>query len=103
MNGYQKITVISLVFVLTACSMNKVRDGVDDEDGFLTVNAIPWGKIYINDNYIDSTPMVKHVLEEGDYYLAIKRDGFKTHEQQITVTRAQTAVYSVKLIGDEKN
>ncbi|HFE36827.1 MAG TPA: PEGA domain-containing protein [Gammaproteobacteria bacterium] len=98
MRSYKNIIAILCLVILSACSMNKARNSDGDDSAFLTVNAIPWGEVYIEGQYIDSTPVVKHALKAGLYLLEIRRNGFDTHREGISVKRSRTAVYSIKLV-----
>ena len=52
----------------------------------LTVNATPFGTLFIDDVRIGGTPVVNYALARGDHTLRVEREGCTTKEERITVS-----------------
>ena len=57
------------------------------EKASLSVDAKPFGTVYLNDKQIGDTPIIRWPLEVGrTYQLRIEHEGYKTYKSTITVT-----------------
>lgn len=54
--------------------------------GWLTVNSNPFGSIWIDDVFIQETPLFRHQLSPGTYVLEIRRQGFQTVVDTVRIT-----------------
>ena len=90
--------VASITLLLAACSTGKVPHSKAANQGYLTVNSIPFGAVHINQDRIQNTPLVKYPLDAGRYTLEVKRKGFRDFKKEITVRTSQTIVHSVNLV-----
>jgi hypothetical protein len=54
--------------------------------GWLTVNSTPFGSIWIDNVFIQETPLFRHRLMPGRYLLEIRREGYQTVVDTIVIT-----------------
>jgi serine/threonine protein kinase len=54
--------------------------------GWLTVNSNPFGSIWIDNVFIQETPLFRHQLSPGTYVLEIRRQGFQTVVDTVRIT-----------------
>jgi len=54
--------------------------------GWLTVNSNPFGSIWIDNVFIQETPLFRHQLSPGTYVLEIRREGFQTVIDTVRIT-----------------
>jgi len=54
--------------------------------GWLTVNSNPFGSIWIDNVFIQETPLFRHQLAPGRYVLEIRREGYQTAVDTIVIT-----------------
>jgi hypothetical protein len=53
--------------------------------GRLSVNATPWGAVYLDDQLLGNTPRVNVEVPAGDHVLRVVRDGFAPVERRIRI------------------
>ncbi len=58
--------------------------------GKLSVNATPWGAVYLDDQLLGNTPRVNVEVPSGDHVLRVVRDGFVTFERRIRIGAGDT-------------
>ena len=64
---------------------------LSEKYGYLQVSVVPWGEIYLNENFIETTPLKSPVrIEEGRYVLTVKNPYFKPHEQEVEIKPGET-------------
>ena len=54
--------------------------------GWVTVDARPYGTVWIDRLEIGDTPLVRHELRPGQHVIEIRREGFRTHVDTVRVT-----------------
>lgn len=73
------------------------------ENGFLTVNVISnsgnidWGRIKIDGQFIDSSPIVNYPLLAGKHSLEVERFGYLTHKETILIEKNSSARHTIVL------
>jgi serine/threonine protein kinase len=84
----------------------EIRSGVTDSIliqleslmGFLQVNVMPWGDIYLNDTYIDTTPLKEPIqINAGTYILKVKNPNFETFLTEIKIKSNLTEHVDIRL------
>ncbi len=67
--------------------------------GYITINTIPWGMIYIDGKYIGITPMVEEKIESGEHEIEIQTENEKYFflKQKIVILPGQNNIYSWQL------
>jgi serine/threonine-protein kinase len=66
--------------------------------GFLRVNVIPWGEIYLNEKYIDTTPLKEPIkVNAGFYRLMIKNPNYNSYQKEIEIKSGQTEQIDINL------
>jgi serine/threonine protein kinase len=68
--------------------------------GFVTINAVPYGTVSIDDVEIGDTPIVRRELPPGVHTVRIARPGFRTESVSVTVTAGNEVRLSRSLIKD---
>ncbi len=67
--------------------------------GFLKITVTPWAKLYIDGNYIDTTPIAKPIpLSEGTHKIKLENPGRKIHEEEIEIKSGETLEKNIKLL-----
>src|SRR5712691_33691 len=55
------------------------------EPGLLSVNAIPWGSVYLDGQPIGNTPQIDRTVGPGRHRLRVERDGYRPYDRMIDV------------------
>jgi hypothetical protein len=56
----------------------------------LSVNATPWGAVYLDDQLLGNTPLVNAQVAAGTHVLRVVRDGFVPFEREIRIESGST-------------
>jgi len=84
----------------------KVKPGARDtlfadlkpNNGFLKLQVVPWADVYINGEYLETTPLQNPIsLPSGEHILTIKNPGFAAVTDTIYIKTGKTVNKSVKL------
>ncbi len=59
------------------------------EPGLLSVNAIPWGSVYLDGQPIGNTPQIDRTVAPGRHRLRVERDGYRAYDRVIEVASGQ--------------
>ena len=59
------------------------------EPGLLSVNAIPWGSVYLDGQPIGNTPQIDRTVAPGRHRLRVERDGYRPYDRMIDVAPGQ--------------
>ena len=59
------------------------------EPGLLSVNAIPWGSVYLDGQPIGNTPQIDRTIGPGRHRLRVERDGYRPYDRMIDVAPGQ--------------
>lgn len=54
--------------------------------GWVTINSVPFGSVWIDDVYVQETPLVRHVLTPGRHVVEIRREGYQTTVDTVVIT-----------------
>jgi len=65
------------------------RPARDLEPGFLSVNAIPWGSVYLDGRPVGNTPQIDLQVAAGPHRLRVERDGYRPYDRVIDVASGQ--------------
>jgi serine/threonine-protein kinase len=60
------------------------------ETGLLSVNATPWGQLYVDGQLIGNTPRVNLTVTAGTHTIRVVRDGYEPADRVVTVGAGQT-------------
>jgi hypothetical protein len=66
--------------------------------GFLTVNANPYGTVWIDDVEIGDTPIVGREISPGDHAIRISREGYRAESTTVTITAGNEVRLSRTLV-----
>jgi len=59
------------------------------QPGLLSVNAIPWGSVYLDGQAIGNTPQIDRTVAPGRHRLRVERDGYRPYDRMIDVASGQ--------------
>jgi serine/threonine protein kinase len=68
----------------------------------LTINAIPWAEIYINEKHYGTTPKTIQTLKAGDYRVRLENPDYDVWTTKVTVRGGKTSSISHKFEGSIK-
>ena len=78
-------------------AVTSVRVKLDTLFGFIDFNVLPWGSIYLNEEYFGDTPFLNPLnVLPGEYMLKISNPNLGTIEDRILIGRNDTINYSHK-------
>jgi len=60
------------------------------ETGRLSVNATPWGQLYVDGQLVGNTPKINLTVNAGTHTIRVARDGFDPVERSVTVGAGQS-------------
>jgi hypothetical protein len=69
--------------------------------GWLTINATPFGTVWIDGVEIGDTPVVRRELQPGRHIIEVRREGYRTIVDTVTVTSQNELRLSRTLIRGE--
>jgi predicted Ser/Thr protein kinase len=58
---------------------------VPQAPGELFINARPWGRVYIDGEFVGNTPQAGLTIAAGVHTIRVSRDGFETYEAEIEI------------------
>ncbi len=93
-----KYLILALCFLSVGACSTSSKQISDGGHGFITVNAIPWGEVFVDGESLGPTPIVKYKTKPGNHELVISRLKYEKHKEKITVYKSETTVLSIKLI-----
>jgi len=64
-------------------------DPRDADPGLLSVNAIPWGSVYLDGRAVGNTPEIDLPVAPGPHRLRVEREGYRPYERMINVASGQ--------------
>jgi serine/threonine-protein kinase len=70
--------------------------------GSLTINAIPWAEIYINEKHYGTTPKTIQTLKAGDYRVRLENPNYDVWTTKVDVRGGKTSSISHKFEGSGK-
>ena len=68
--------------------------------GFLTVDATPFGTVFIDKVEVGDTPVSRHALPPGRHIVEIQRVGYRSTVDTVTVTAGNTTIHRKALIRE---
>ena len=70
--GIDKIlSSLSIGVLLFICIFFGSRPPAFSPKGYLTLNAKPWGEVYVENTYVGTTPLIRASLPTGKYMLTV--------------------------------
>ncbi len=87
----------TLTFTLRAVAQMPVTGS-----SYLKVTVIPWAKIYVDDRYIETTPIAKPLtVASGEHRIRLENPNFKVWEKRQTFLPGQTVTLDVRLAAKD--
>jgi hypothetical protein len=71
-----------------------------EAQGFVTVNANPYGEVYIDGVDAGPTPVVHWPLKPGRHTIRVQREGYKTRSEDVQVDAGNTVPKVYTLIPE---
>jgi len=59
------------------------------EPALLSVNAVPWGSVYLDGQPVGNTPQIELHVPSGSHQLRVERDGYRPYERRIDLAPGQ--------------
>ena len=59
------------------------------EPALLSINAIPWGSVYIDGRPVGNTPQLDLAVQPGQHRLRVERQGYRPYERMIDLAPGQ--------------
>ena len=79
-------------------STNLIQVTQAKEPGALHIYSSPWAEVYIDGAFNGNSPTSKPIyLSEGQHTVTLKRSGFKTYEEVVTIANGELKRMKVKL------
>jgi serine/threonine-protein kinase len=60
------------------------------EEGYLSIDAVPYGTVFVDNVEIGPTPIARHVVKPGTHTIRIENPGFKTKTERVQVDAGNT-------------
>jgi hypothetical protein len=58
--------------------------------GYLTIDATPFGTVYVDGVSIGDTPIVRYSLRPGRHVIEVRREGYRTAADTLDVVAGET-------------
>jgi hypothetical protein len=82
---------------------NFVRVSLDTLFGYLDCQVFPWGKIFVDDTFVDVSPLKRPLpLSPGRHKVQVENPGFEPYTTEIVVSRKDTVRLDVHFGKAEK-
>ncbi|MCK4672858.1 PEGA domain-containing protein, partial [candidate division WOR-3 bacterium] len=81
-------------------TLKQIKEKVIQEKRFsyIKINVNPWAKIYIDNRYIETTPIAKPLkVRSGTHIVKLENPNFKTWQRKIDLSPGKTVTLDVKL------
>jgi hypothetical protein len=69
--------------------------------GWLTINATPFGTVFVDGVEQGDTPLVSHELSPGRHIIEVRREGYRTVADTVMITAGNTTRLQKTLIPDQ--
>jgi hypothetical protein len=69
--------------------------------GWVTIDANPFGTVWIDGVQIGDTPLVRHELRPGTYVIEVRREGYRTAVDTVRLTASNTVLRRYPLTREE--
>ncbi|MBN2188719.1 MAG: serine/threonine protein kinase [Chitinispirillaceae bacterium] len=92
---YAKTVTVEVGAVqIVSIDMVKQQQGMSS----LHVHSYPWAQLYVDGQFKGNTPTAKPLaLPEGTHSITLKRDGYKTHTESVSITKGEIKRVKVQL------
>ncbi len=89
---------VTQTITITAQKTDTLRVQLQPRDGYLLIHVSPWGKIFINNRFVDTTPLNKPIaLPPGEYTVRIENPNFTGWEDTVKIYPGKTVVKRIQL------
>ena len=89
---------VTRTVTITAHTSDTLRVQLQPREGYLRIYVSPWGKIYVNGNFVDTTPLNKPIaLPPGEYVVRVENPNFSGWEDTIRILPGQTVEKRIQL------
>jgi serine/threonine protein kinase len=97
-DGYEPyaktVTIETGAMQIVSIDMVKQQQGMSS----LHVHSYPWAELYVDGQFKCNTPTAKPlVLSEGTHELTLKREGYKTHTETVSIARGELRKVKVQM------
>jgi len=93
----RKVPISKKVFVNVG-SNTRVEFNIEEMTGYLTINSnIKDAEIYVNDKYFGIAPVEKALIGIGKHEINVKRNGYTSFEDNVTIKSRQNSFLNARL------
>jgi seryl-tRNA(Sec) selenium transferase len=68
---------------------------------FLTINASPFGTVYVDGVEVGDTPVVGHVMKAGRHVIEVRREGYRSAVDTVNTIAGNTTRLNKTLIKEQ--
>jgi hypothetical protein len=70
------------------------------EEGYLSIDAVPYGTVFVDNVEIGPTPISKYPVKPGQHTIRIENPGFRTHTERLNVDAGNTVRKRIPLVPE---
>lgn len=70
------------------------------EEGYLSIDAVPYGTVYVDNVEIGPTPIARYAVKPGQHTIRIENPGYRTHSERVTVDNGNTVRKRIQLVPE---
>ena len=70
------------------------------EEGYLSIDAVPYGTVYVDNVEIGPTPISRHPVKPGQHTIKVENPGFRTHTERVNVDAGNTVRKRINLVPE---
>jgi serine/threonine-protein kinase len=71
-----------------------------EQVGYLSIDAVPFGTVFIDNVDIGPTPIAAHQVRPGTHTIRVENPGYRTHTERVTVDAGNTVRRRITLIPE---
>jgi hypothetical protein len=60
------------------------------EEGYLSIDAVPYGTVFVDNIEIGPTPIARYAVKPGQHTIRVENPGFKTKTERVQVDAGNT-------------
>ncbi len=95
---YERIDTTLDLTVNDSVFFNMEKIVIVEEFGYLSVNAMPWANVYVDDQLVDRTPSEENIkLKTGEYTLLLKHPNRKDYREKIKIEKDKVLRINIEL------
>ena len=69
-------------------------------EGYMSIDAVPYGTVYIDNVEIGPTPISRHPVRPGQHTIRIENPGYRTHTERVMVDAGNNVRKRINLVPE---